>query len=162
MDSEHEVLTWPDFGRATRELAQLIADDGFLPDIIMCIARGGLLIGGALGYALDVKPVAEVNVELYTGIDARLPAPVMRPPTPRANDLSGLRVLIADDVTDTGTTLAFTEDYLRAHAAETRSAVLFEKSHATSRATYVWRRTDRWIDFPWSVLPPVRRSVTVR
>jgi hypothetical protein len=25
------------------------------------------------------------------------------------------------------------------------------------RCGYAWRRTDRWIDFPWSSQPPVRR-----
>ncbi len=41
------------------------------------------------------------------------------------------------------------------HVAEVRAAVLYEKPQSAVRCEYVWRRTDRWIDFPWSTLPPV-------
>src|SRR6185437_14496661 len=53
--SERETLTWELFGTAGRELAQMVADDDYRPDIILSIARGGLFVAGALGYALDVK-----------------------------------------------------------------------------------------------------------
>ena len=43
--------------------------------MILAIARGGLLIGGALGYALSVKNVYTMNVEFYTGVDERLEVP---------------------------------------------------------------------------------------
>ncbi|WOQ16057.1 phosphoribosyltransferase [Raineyella sp. W15-4] len=157
MSEEHEVLTYPDFGIAVREVAQMIVDDGFTPDIIMCIARGGLPFGGALGYALDIKQITEMNVEFYTGINDRLPAPILLPPSPQPHDLRDLKVLIADDVSDTGTTLRFTQDFLHQYAAETRTAVIYEKPHTRLHADFVWRYTDRWIDFPWSTLPPVTR-----
>ena len=49
-----------------------IVADGFAPDLILAIARGGLFVAGALGYALDVKNVHLMNVEFYTGEDERL------------------------------------------------------------------------------------------
>ena len=103
--SERETLTWELFGTAGRELAQMVADDGYRPDIILSIARGGLFVAGALGYALDVKNLHVTNVEFYTGVDERLPMPIMLPPLPNVIDLSGQKVLIADDVADTGATL---------------------------------------------------------
>jgi uncharacterized protein len=39
--------------------------------------------------------------------------------------------------------------------ADLRTAVLYEKPRFVVRCDYVWRRTDRWIDFPWSTLPPL-------
>ena len=104
---EREILTWPDFGEASRDLAQMVDDDGFEPDMILAIARGGLLIGGALGYALSVKNLYTMNVEYYTGVDERLevpddPAADPRPRRPRRGPASS----IADDVADTGHTLA--------------------------------------------------------
>ena len=153
--SERETLTWETFGRAGRELAQVIADDGFRPDLILAIARGGLLLAGSLGYALDVKSVHLVNVEFYTGVDERLDLPVMLPPVPQASDLSGATVLIVDDVADTGGTLQLVRDFCATHVAEARCAVIYEKSHSTISADYVWSRTDRWINFPWSIEPPV-------
>ncbi len=150
-----EILTWADFGRAGRELAVRIDADGFRPDIILAIARGGLFPAGALGYALDVKNLHVINVEFYTGVDQRLDMPVVLPPVPKPMDLSGSRVLIADDVADTGATLRLVKDFCADHVAEVRCAVIYEKSRSVVKCEYAWRRTDLWIDFPWSTELPV-------
>ena len=156
--ADREILTNADFGRSMRELAQAIVDDGYEVDVVLSIARGGLLIGGALGYALGVKNCSVMNVEFYTGVDERLEMPVMLPPTPKAIDLSGMKVLIADDVADTGRTLELVHEFCRDHVAESRTAVIYEKPHSIIKPDYAWKRTDAWIDFPWSVEPPVTRS----
>lgn len=153
--SERETLTWSDFGAATRELAQQIADSSFRPDVVLAVARGGLAVAGALAYALDVKNCFTMNVEFYTGVDARLPVPVVLPPTLSEDDLRGLRVLVADDVADTGGTLSLVSSEIRAHVLEARTAVLYEKPTSVITPDYAWRRTDRWINFPWSTEPPV-------
>ncbi|WP_341926198.1 phosphoribosyltransferase family protein [Nocardioides psychrotolerans] len=155
MADEREILTYELFGTAVRELAQQVADDGFEPDLILSIARGGLGLGMGLGYALGVKNLSAVNVEFYTGVDTRLDVPIMLPPTPAAVDLSGLKVLIADDVADTGKTLEIVRDFCADHVAEAREAVIYEKPWTVVHPAYVWRRTERWIDFPWSSQPPV-------
>ena len=93
------------------------------------------------------------NVEFYTGVDERLDVPVMLPPVPSTVDLSGARVLIADDVADTGGTLRLVRDFCAEHVAEARCAVLYQKPKSTVDCEYVWRRTDRWINFPWSARP---------
>ena len=155
MSSEREVLSWEIFGESSRALAQMVADDGYEPDMILSIARGGLLIGGALGYALSVKNVYTMNVEFYTGVDERLDVPRILPPAPDFVDVSDAKILIADDVADTGATLELVHDFCAGRVAEARIAVLYEKSRSTVSSEYVWRRTDRWITFPWSALPPV-------
>jgi hypoxanthine phosphoribosyltransferase len=163
MNGEREHLSWAGFGDAVRELAQAVADDGFAPDIVLSIARGGLFVAGGLGYALDVKNLHVMNVEFYTGVGTTLPMPVMLPPVPNLVDLSDKKVLVADDVADTGRTLKLVHDFCAEHVAEVRSAVVYEKPQSLVRCTYVWRRTDRWIDFPWSAEPPVvRREGQVR
>ena len=155
MSPDREVLTWEGFGSASRELAQMVADDGYRPELILSIARGGLFVAGALGYALNVKNLHVMNVEYYTGINERLDLPVMLPPVPKPGMLQGARVLITDDVADTGATLRFVYDFVQEYVADVRCAVVFEKPHSTVKCEYVWKRTDRWINFPWSTLPPV-------
>jgi uncharacterized protein len=155
MSEEREVLTWDLFGTASRELAELVAADGFRPDLILSIARGGLFAAGALGYALNVKNLHVMNVEFYTGVDERLELPVVLPPVPNVVDLTGARVLVADDVADTGSTLKLVRDFCTDHVADVRCAVIYEKPHSIVKCEYVWRRTDKWINFPWSTLPPV-------
>jgi hypoxanthine phosphoribosyltransferase len=157
--TEREVLTYELFGTAVQDLARQVVDSGYEPDLVLSIARGGLGLGMGLGYALDVKNLSAINVEFYTGVDERLDVPIMLPPTPDAVDLAGLKVLIADDVADTGKTLEIVRDFCADHVAEARMAVIYEKPRTVIRPDYVWRRTESWIDFPWSSTPPlVRRS----
>ncbi|KID29438.1 putative phosphoribosyltransferase [Prauserella sp. Am3] len=150
-----EELTWELFGTASRDLAVAVADSGFRPDLILSIARGGLFVAGALGYALDVKNLHVMNVEFYTGVDERLDLPVMLPPVPNTVDLAGAKVLVADDVADTGATLKLVRDFCADAVAEVRCAVVYEKPSSTVSCEYVWRRTEKWINFPWSTQPPV-------
>jgi hypoxanthine phosphoribosyltransferase len=156
MSEPREILTWDLFGTASRELAQQIADD-YEPDMILSIARGGLLIGGALGYALGIKNTYTMNVEFYTGVDERLEVPRILPPAPDFVDLGDARILIADDVADTGNTLRSVQEFCAGKVGEVRTAVIYEKSRSLVECDYVWRRTDLWINFPWSDQPPVVR-----
>jgi uncharacterized protein len=161
MAEEREVLTWELFGTASRDLAQLVADDGYVPEMILSIARGGLLVGGALGYALGVKNVYTMNVEFYTGVEERLEVPRILPPAPDFVDLDDARILIADDVADTGRTLESVEEFCAGKVGEVRTAVLYEKSRSLVKCDYVWRRTDLWINFPWSDRDPVVPGLAV-
>ena len=77
------------------------------------------------------------------------------PPVPELVDLDDARILIADDVADTGRTLLLVKEFCAGKVGEVRCAVLYEKPQSEVRCEYVWRRTDRWIDFPWSVEAPV-------
>jgi uncharacterized protein len=91
----------------------------------------------------------------YTGVDVRLEMPVILPPALHLLDLEDERLLVVDDVADTGETLQLVAETIRPVVAELRTAVLYEKPRSVVRCDYVWRRTERWIDFPWSTLPPV-------
>src|SRR5512146_837076 len=148
-------MSWEDLGDGARELAEQIHRDGYRPDIVLAVARGGLLVGGALGYALGVKNTFSMNVEFYTGVDERLEMPMLLPPVPDLVDFAEQRVLIADDVADTGATLSLVKEFCAGKVAEVRCAVIYEKSRSEVRCEYVWRRTDSWITFPWSAREPV-------
>jgi len=87
-----EIMTWEVFGVASRELAIQVAESGYEPDIILAIARGGLLSAGALGYALSVKNTYTMNVEFYTGVNERLAVPMILPPVPSLVDLKDSKV----------------------------------------------------------------------
>lgn len=157
LPADREVLGWERFGTAVRELAQAVTDSGFAPDVVVAVARGGLPVGGAMAYALGTKAVGTLNVEFYTGVDERLAAPQVLPPLLDTDALHGLRALVVDDVADTGETLALVQRLIAEHCEEARTAVLYAKSRSVVDPDFVWRRTDSWITFPWSALPPVTR-----
>ena len=69
------------------------------------------------------------------------------------------RVLIVDDVSDSGRTLVLVRDLLAAVAADVRTVCLYSKPRTLLEPDFVWKRTSRWITFPWSALPPVTEAL---
>jgi hypothetical protein len=95
-----------------------------------------------------------MNVEFYTGVDERLEVPRILPPAPDFVDLGDAKILIADDVADTGHTLRSVQKFCEGKVGEVRTAVLYEKPHSVVQADYAWKKTDLWINFPWSDKDP--------
>jgi hypoxanthine phosphoribosyltransferase len=153
--SDREVLGWLEFGEAARHLAADVAHSDFKPEVVIAIARGGLLLAGAIAYALDIKACGSLNVEFYTGIGEVLPKPVMLPPMLDEPSLAGKRVLLVDDVSDSGRTITMVVELLRAAGAEVQTVVLYTKPGTLHEPHFTWRRTSRWINFTWSTLHPV-------
>ncbi|MFJ6653260.1 phosphoribosyltransferase [Microbacterium sp. NPDC091313] len=147
---ERETLTWDQFGQASRDLARRILADDFVPEVVVAIARGGLLPAGAIAYGLGVKNCGALNVEFYTGIGTVLDAPEVLPPALDVDYLRGKRVLLVDDVADSGRTLALCVKLLEDRGADMRSVVIYTKPTTIIRPDYSWKDTDLWIDFPWS------------
>lgn len=155
MAEVREVMTWDGFGEAARQIAKEVHQSGFDPEIIVSVARGGLLPAGAIAYALDQKSMLVMNVEFYTGVGATLLDPRLVDPVPDNAGLEGKRVLIVDDVADSGRTLQFVKELCEGYAAEVKIAVLYEKPRSIVKCEYIWKTTDKWIAFPWSDKPPV-------
>ncbi|MDO5722744.1 MAG: phosphoribosyltransferase [Actinomycetaceae bacterium] len=163
---EREVLDWPTFGQSMRDLAQQVVNSGWMPDLIVAVARGGLLPAGAISYAMGVKAIGTMNVEFYTDIAETLPEPVLLPPLMDVSALDGKRVLVVDDVADSGKTLKMVMDLIRERGlsldgettvrVDAKCAVIYEKSRSIIKPDFVWKHTDLWINFPWSTLPVVQ------
>ena len=149
---------------ACRQIAQQIADSGWMPDLIVAIARGGMLPAGAISYALGVKANGAINVEFYTGVGKTMAEPEILEPYMDISSLEGKRVLIVDDVADSGKTLKLIMDLISEKGlsmggdsakVDARSATIYLKPTSIIKPDYVFKQTDKWINFPWSVLPPV-------
>lgn len=154
-ESELEILTYPEFGDGIRWIAQRLADDDWIPDAILGVVRGGLFVAAGLAYALDIKDVRHVNIEYYTDAGVTLSEPRIIGDVPYLADLVDRRVLVADDVADTGATLEFVQRLLPKDA-DVRVAVLYAKPGSTFPPEVAWRTTERWIRFPWIQVPPIR------
>ena len=161
---DRENLTWQGFGDACRQIAQQIADSGWMPDLIVAIARGGMLPAGAISYALGVKANGAINVEFYTGVGKTMAEPEILEPYMDISSLEGKRVLIVDDVADSGKTLKLIMDLISEKGlsmggdsakVDARSATIYLKPTSIIKPDYIFKQTNKWINFPWSVLPPV-------
>ena len=102
---DRENLTWEVFGEASRNLSEQIVESGWFPDLIVGVARGGLIPAGAIGYAIGVKAMGAINVEFYTDIGQTLEEPIILSPQLDTDSLKGKKVLVVDDVADSGKTL---------------------------------------------------------
>jgi hypoxanthine phosphoribosyltransferase len=147
---ERETLTWDGFGEASRDISRAVIESGFVPEVVVAIARGGLLPAGAIAYGLGVKNCGAINVEFYTGIGTVLDAPALLPPELDMTYLDGRRVLLVDDVADSGRTLDLAVKLLVARGADVRSAVIYTKPTTIIQPDFSFKDTDLWIDFPWS------------
>jgi hypoxanthine phosphoribosyltransferase len=145
-----EILTWSGVAKDAKRLSGAIRSSGFGPDIIVAIGRGGLVPGRIISDFLHIKDLTAIKVE-HWGI-AATPDEKAVIRFPLNADIKGKRVLLVDDITDTGDTLRVTLEYLRGfRPQEVRTAVLIHKTTSEVVPDYYLRKVTkwRWVIFPW-------------
>ena len=145
-----EILSWGSIVRDARRLSWIIRDSGYSPEIIVAIGRGGYVPARILCDYLLIHDLASIKVEHWgTGAVRREKAVVKFPLCAQIRDK---KVLLVDDVTDTGDTLKVSLQYLRRfRPQEIRTAVLVHKTRSTIIPDYFFRKIVkwRWVIFPW-------------
>ena len=100
-ETQWELVSWEIFYDMARQLAQMIRDDNYRPDIIIAIARGGYTPARILSDYLGVMDMTSFKVKHYASKEK---SPIARIEHPLAADVSGQKILLVDDVSDTGDT----------------------------------------------------------
>lgn len=140
-----EDITWERFAALVRHLAlQVEADD---PQIILGIARGGLFPATMLSLVLrrELYPV-RLTRRLNDTVVRQQPTWLVRPP----DKVRGRRVLIVDEIADSGRTIAMAaEEVRRMGASHVRTAVLYAHTWAEPRPDFVALTSDALILNPW-------------
>lgn len=142
-----------DYGQFLQDCSKLKATveaSGFAPDSLLYIARGGLTLAHFLSMAWDLRNVYSINAVSYTPNKTQHDLILSHLPK---LDESTRRVLILDDIVDTGASLGavlvrMREEYPR---VEFKSACLFQKGAASVWADFYVREALEWIDFFWEV-----------
>lgn len=151
-----ELVTWNRFHALARRLARQVRGSGYRPDIIVAIGRGGYMPGRILSDFLGVMDLATFKIEHYAGPRISK-TPMIR--YPLTADVGGLRVLLVDDVSDSGDTfdVAIAHVRSRGEPVELRTAVLHHKTVSHFRPDYFAQRVVkwRWIIYPWAVAEDV-------
>jgi uncharacterized protein len=148
-----ELVRWADVYRRCRQVAAEILKSDFRPDILVAIARGGFVPARILCDFLDVYDLASIKVAHYKA-GARK-AGSARVVFPLNADIARRRVLLVDDVNDTGDTLRVALPYLQEQSpSELKVAVLDQKAQSGFRVEYFGRLVRRWhwITYPWAVI----------
>lgn len=148
-----EYVSWPRFVRLCGILYGKIHGAGDRPDLIIAITRGGYPPARILADYFGIMDLVGLKIEHYRGPD-RLPTAVVRYPFPA--DIAGRRVLLVDDVSDSGDTFAAALQHLaaRGEPAALRTAVLHHKQTALMTPDYHAQRIVkwRWITYPWALV----------
>jgi len=148
-----ELLSWPQFQRLARKLALAIVESGFHPDLIVAIARGGLAPARIVADYLGIMNVVSFRIEHYRGSE-RAPQAIIR--NPLSAEITGRRVLLIDDVSDSGETFEMALRHLRERlpTAEIRTAALHHKTASRFVPDYFAIKVVkwRWITYPWAVI----------
>ncbi|MDH7594421.1 MAG: phosphoribosyltransferase [Methanomicrobiales archaeon] len=147
-----ELITWERSAQLSRTLAKKVIESGYSPDLVIAIARGGFVPARIVCDHLLLNDLTSIKVE-HWGIATRK-SEKARIKYPLSMDISGKKVLVVDDVTDTGETMALILDYLRSLSPlETRIGVLHHKACSQFVPDYIaevqpeWR----WIVYPWAI-----------
>jgi hypothetical protein len=134
-------------------LALRIREDGFEPDIIVALGRGGWIPGRLLSDYLGNLNLTEFKVEHYRGTAKQAAARIRYP---LAADVTGQRVMVVDDVTDTGDSFEVALEHIRSRGepAEMRTLVLHHKTVSPFVPDYFAETVAdwRWIIYPWAVV----------
>jgi hypoxanthine phosphoribosyltransferase len=152
-----EFVSWGRITNLVHTLANRIHDSGYQPDIVIAIARGGYVPARLLCDHLDSYNLTSMRITHYTsgvekGEAARLSMPLN-------TDIQDLRVLLVDDVDDTGDTLQLALDHLHSFGpAEIKVAVLHHKHISTIVPDFYAQKiiSWRWLTYPWAIIEDVR------
>lgn len=147
-----EMLGWQQVHHASRSLAQQLRRSGFAPQLIIAIGRGGYVPARLLADYLDLMCLSAIRIEHYHGAQKQRQARVKYP---LGHEIKGQKILLVDDVSDSGDTYQVALDYLNTlQPGEIKTAALHHKSVSRytpdfyAEAISEWR----WLIYPWAVM----------
>ncbi|MBS7607615.1 phosphoribosyltransferase [Candidatus Bathyarchaeota archaeon] len=153
-----EAPTWNQIYRMLLQIADKIRKDNFKPDVIVGVARGGWPPARVLSDLLDNPNLANVRAEFYVGVAETKGEPTLTQPV--SVNVAGKRVLVVDEVADTGKSLQLIREHLMTEgASEVRIATVYLKPWSIVKPDYYARETSRWIVFPWEIKETIRKIV---
>jgi hypoxanthine phosphoribosyltransferase len=151
-----ELVTWGQVYRLARRLAGMIRNAGFQPDVIVAVARGGYVPARLLCDFLGVYNLASIRIAHYEA-GAHM-SPQARLSSPLSLDVHGLKVLLVDDVNDTGDTLTLAIEHIRSFKpAQLKVAVLQHKQVSPVNPDFYAQKilAWRWLIYPWAVIEDI-------
>lgn len=153
-----EVPTWNQIHDMLIELADKIRSNGFEPDVIVGISRGGWLPTRVLSDLLDNPHIASVGVEFYVGVAEANDEPKLTQPI--SVSVLNKKILIVDDVVDTGKSAELIKAHLyRKGVKEVKVLTLYHKPWSVVRPDYYSKETSDWIVFPWEIKETLKKLV---
>jgi len=132
------ALSWD---QAEREIIKLAQKINFSVDLIVGIARGGLVPATIISRVLNIEEIHSLKMRRINGKRELL--------THLDNDLNGKKVLLIDDMSESGGTLLHAQQYLESKGAIVKTACLYSLATNSSSPDYFLKTIPELIQFPW-------------
>ena len=143
-----ELIEWSTLDEGVEEIVAKVESSGFKPDVIVGILRGGVIPARLVADRLGVNDITVMEVKLYKGTGIRGERPYLRQPP--VLSLTDKRVLIVDDISDSGLTLQLAVEAVNLFMPkEVRTASIYIKPWTEFVPDYYAFTTRNWIVFPW-------------
>jgi uncharacterized protein len=155
MPQTYEVPTWNQTYEMLHAQAQKLRQSNWHPDLIVGVCRGGLVPARILSDLTETASIATIEIKYYTGIAQTANAPELKAGI--AQSLEGKKVLLVDDIADTGKSLKLAKEHLEAQGAkDVKVATLYMKAQSVTVPDFYEKVTCSWIVFPWDTKETIR------
>ncbi len=152
---EKVYVTWPDVERMVGKLLGALHGDY---DNILVITRGGMVPACLISERTGIRNILCAAVILYEDEERTLPEPAFVQ-FPDDRHVRGRRILVVDDVWDSGSTVVAVRERLRKAGADVQVCVLHYKPGRSKfpgdGPDFYAAETDGWIVYPWDPVHPL-------
>jgi len=155
---EFEIPSWDQIYGLLLKLSETVRKSGFEPDVIVGVSRGGWIPARIMSDLLETPKLANVTAEFYVGVAETKHEPTITQPV--SVSVKDKKVLVVDDVADTGESLKLVNSHLKNQgASEIKIATIYYKPWSIIVSHYYEKETRCWIVFPWEQKETVRKTV---
>ncbi len=153
---EFKIFSWRDIDELARQLFNLVKIDGYDPEIILGISRGGWIPARLLSDMFEARYLLEghktssilatMQIRFYTGIAETHTKPVIAQDV--GVDIFQKKILLIDDLADSGESLRCALDYLKLKdPKEVRIGTLLYKPWSKVKPEYYAEEATEWVVF---------------
>jgi len=154
-DIQYEIPTWSQIYDLLLCQAQKIRGT-YHPDVVIGIARGGLVSARILTDLLEAPQLCMIQVEFYVDVAKTETEPTLKQPL--TVTVGGKKVLLVDDIADSGASLKLAVSHLQTQgAAEVKTATLYFKPKSVVKPDFYEKQTRCWVIFPWDLKETLRK-----
>ena len=155
---DYEVPTWSQIYDILLSQAQKIWAKNFKADIVVGVARGGLVPARILTDLLETPELATIQISFYQDIAQPTLKPTLKQTLTAL--IEGKKVLLVDDIADTGGSLKLAQTHLHQQGAlETKTATLYLKPQSITIPDFYEKQTSAWVVFPWDTKETLRKII---
>lgn len=149
--TSYVVPSWSDLESACLTVARQVIVSQVEYDLIVTLAKGGWPMTRSLADFTGISEIASIGVKFYSGINQKEDKPIIYQDLPV--EVEGKRVLLFDDVADSGDSLQFVKDLLvQRGVGVVHTATLYYKNHSIIQPDYYGDTISDWIIFPFEII----------